>query len=148
MSIQQRKSTEDLTPRHVLVASPHVGGTPYGRQVVLLLQHSPRGSVGAVLNGQLQDTLRRVRGRMMDPARRRGAAHPQDVAVPVGLYQWGPGQLDAELKQGVWLASPAKLDDVLGDHRDLWINLVREIGRTVLHDALKIKHIPTNPTVN
>ncbi|MFV1964958.1 MAG: YqgE/AlgH family protein [Pirellulaceae bacterium] len=115
---------------------------------MLLLQHSSRGSLGVAINERFQESLRQIRGRMADPLLQRGGGFSRRVAFRVELVRWGPGQLDAEVNQGVWLTSPAKLHEVFGSHNDLWIDLVRHIGRSVLSDALKIQNMPPDPTVN
>jgi putative transcriptional regulator len=145
MSLQQREPTRHHPSRALLVASPHLQGTPYDRQVVLLLQHSLRGSVGVLLNAQFQESLRQMRGRLAGRLRQ---GDQQRIAVPVGVMQWRPGQLEAEVGQGVWLSSSASFDELFGDHDDLWVDLVRHIGRSILSDALHIRHMPTDPTVN
>jgi putative AlgH/UPF0301 family transcriptional regulator len=145
MSLQQREPTSHRPARHLLVASPHLQGTPYDRQVVLLLRHSPRGSVGVLLNAKFQESLRQTRGLLADRLQR---GQSLGIAVPVGLVQWRPGQLEMEVEQGVWLSSSASFDELFGDHDDLWVDLVRHIGRSILSDALHIRHMPADPSVN
>ena len=146
MSAQQRRSVRRTSRRHLLVASPHVSGTPYDRRVVLLLAHSPRGTVGVMLNDPSQRTAQRARGDLSNPLDQR--IDGKSKTVTGGLLRWAPGQLEAELNLGVWFASSARVEDVVGDHGDLWVDLVRHVGRCVLEDALQVEHFPQDPTIN
>jgi len=68
--------------------------------------------------------------------------------VFVGHSGWGGGQLESELKEGAWLTTPATVDQVFGDDADLWRKVAQHIGESMLVSALKIKHVPQDPTVN
>jgi putative transcriptional regulator len=66
----------------------------------------------------------------------------------VGHSGWGGGQLESELKEGAWLTTPASVDAVFGEDSDLWKRVSQRIGESMLGSALKIKHVPEDPTVN
>ena len=148
MSAQQKRTDSRTAPRHLLVASPHLHGTPYDRQVILLLEHSSRGAVGVLLDHPFQESVRQLRGRRSDPLLQRAGGAAPWLTLPVDLMKWAPGQLDAEWTRGVWLASTASVDEVLAGRDDLWVDLIRQIGRSVLSDALGLQHMPDDPTLN
>jgi putative transcriptional regulator len=66
----------------------------------------------------------------------------------VGHSGWGGGQLENELQQGAWLTTPATLEDVFFDESQLWRRVTRQITGRMMQEALKIKHVPDDPTVN
>jgi putative transcriptional regulator len=75
--------------------------------------------------------------------------HIQDpLRVFVGHSGWGPGQLENELAQGAWLTLPATVEYIFHDGADLWETVTRQIGRQTLQSALRLKHIPDDPSVN
>ena len=148
MSTEQTNPSLRFSGQRLLVASPHAGGTPYERRVVFLLEHSARGAMGIVVNDQLRKSVQQLRGRSADPLLRRAGVAPRLAGVPVGVFMWGPGQLEAELKKGIWLSSPAKLDGRVAQQPNLWVDLLRQIGRSVLCDALQLDELPPDPTVN
>jgi putative transcriptional regulator len=65
-----------------------------------------------------------------------------------GYAGWAGGQLDGELKVGGWLTLKAKKDLIFWQHDDLWDQVVRTIGESILGDAVKTKHVPENPSLN
>lgn len=66
----------------------------------------------------------------------------------VGHSGWGAGQLENELAEGAWLTTPASAEYVFCDHAELWQNVVKRVGSAILSDALKLKEIPPDPTLN
>lgn len=74
---------------------------------------------------------------------------PQDrLRVFVGHSGWAGGQLEGELKEGAWLTAPATLDLVFYDDADLWHKVTRQIGKSMLLDIVKPKHVPDDPGMN
>lgn len=62
---------------------------------------------------------------------------------------WGPGQLDAEIKEGSWLLTPASTDLVFGTtDEDGWEALVRSIGESNIPRILGIREVPDDPMLN
>lgn len=62
---------------------------------------------------------------------------------------WGPGQLEAEIKEGSWLLTPATADLVFGtDDNEAWAAIVREIESRVLPKILGIREVPDDPSLN
>ncbi len=72
--------------------------------------------------------------------------HPYRVFV--NHSGWAAGQLENELKQGAWLTTPATSEHVFCEEPDLWKRVIALVGTSVLVDALRIRHIPEDPTVN
>ena len=72
----------------------------------------------------------------------------QPLRIFVGHSGWGGGQLEKELEQGAWLTMPASLEYVFYDELDLWKKVTHRIGESMLTSALKIKHVPLDPSVN
>lgn len=66
-----------------------------------------------------------------------------------GYSGWGPQQLESELEQGAWLTKPAKFEYVFCDSSsDLWQEVSRDFGKENILDTLRIRHIPTDPSLN
>ncbi len=65
-----------------------------------------------------------------------------------GYAGWGAGQLEEELKQGGWIVAPAKESFVLQGLADLWERVGKEVTNGVLGGGAKIKHFPSDPSVN
>jgi len=56
--------------------------------------------------------------------------------------------LESELKQGAWLTTPATPEYVFLEEDQLWKQVNRHIGSSLLLSALKIKHVPEDPGLN
>jgi putative transcriptional regulator len=66
----------------------------------------------------------------------------------VGHAGWAPGQLESELESGAWFATPAKSEDLFREETDLWAEVKNHIGDSLLQSVLKIKEIPSDPSLN
>ena len=66
----------------------------------------------------------------------------------LGHAGWGGGQLEAELEQGAWLLTPATRGYIFHTEDNLWEAVAKQIGDSVLIESLKIKNMPSDPTVN
>lgn len=53
-----------------------------------------------------------------------GAEHTRFVA---GMVMWGPGELKAEMKRGLWYEIEGDAGQVLGQHDGLWEELVQQV---------------------
>ena len=54
---------------------------------------------------------------------------PGDVRLFVGYAGWGPGQLESEMAQGVWLTAPASHEAIFDVAADsMWDYAVRSLG--------------------
>ena len=66
-----------------------------------------------------------------------------------GYAGWGGGQLDEEMRVGGWLTMPAQWDHIFGeDGESLWRRIVNTIGDEITRDALRIRHVPSDPSCN
>jgi putative transcriptional regulator len=72
----------------------------------------------------------------------------QPFRIFVGHAGWGPGQLEHELQEGAWLTTPATADCVFRDPEDLWAEVSKHVGESLLQTMLKIKHLPPDPSMN
>jgi putative transcriptional regulator len=62
---------------------------------------------------------------------------------------WGPGQLEAEIKEGSWLLTEATLELVFGSpDEEAWATIVREIEATGIPKILGIREVPDDPSMN
>jgi putative transcriptional regulator len=66
----------------------------------------------------------------------------------VGHAGWGPGQLENELRRGDWLTTVATENYIFGEHDELWAHVVRQIGWSILHPALRGKSVPNDASWN
>ncbi|HMP08375.1 MAG TPA: YqgE/AlgH family protein [Lacipirellulaceae bacterium] len=65
-----------------------------------------------------------------------------------GHSGWGGGQLESELTVGGWLTAPASVDEVFGDHEDIWKDVCAQIGRRIMAPRLGPDRIPDDPEMN
>jgi putative transcriptional regulator len=72
----------------------------------------------------------------------------QPLRFFVGYAGWGSGQLERELREGSWLVVPASAAQVFGAIESLWQELTRSVMSGVFLSALKIKHVPPDPSLN
>lgn len=66
----------------------------------------------------------------------------------VGFAGWGEGQLEAELKDGLWLTTPASLEEIFTYGDELWPSLVKRIHGEKMISMLKIRHKPNDTSNN
>ena len=66
----------------------------------------------------------------------------------VGYAGWGPGQLESEMEQGGWLTTPAKAEHVFSEDADLWQHVLKQVAQGQLLSAIKVKHVPPDPSLN
>jgi putative transcriptional regulator len=71
---------------------------------------------------------------------------------PLRLYlghaEWKPGKLEDELNQGYWMAIPASLKLIFSDDDDLWSEVVRDVGRSIVKSLPGVKEVSGDPTRN
>ncbi len=76
-------------------------------------------------------------------------SQPQErMRVFVGHSGWAGGQLEGELREGAWLTAPATLDLVFCQDHDLWQRVTRQIGKSLIMDVVRPKHLPDDPSMN
>jgi putative transcriptional regulator len=66
----------------------------------------------------------------------------------IGYAGWAGGQLEDELGAGGWLTAKAKKDLIFHEGDDLWEKIVSHIGQDILGKAIKLKHVPDDPSLN
>lgn len=66
----------------------------------------------------------------------------------VGYAGWSPGQLEAEMEQGSWRATPANSEQVFDNGDMLWERVLRQIAGQAMVELLGIKHVPHDPMMN
>ena len=66
----------------------------------------------------------------------------------VAYAGWSPGQLEAEIAEGSWLAVPATQQAVFEGDEHLWSDVVRAISRAGVAGIVDPKRIPDDPSVN
>jgi putative transcriptional regulator len=66
----------------------------------------------------------------------------------IGFAGWGPGQLEAEMAQDSWITAPAAPEHVFDAPHDLWVKIMRQISTSQMIEALNIKHVPADPSLN
>jgi putative transcriptional regulator len=65
----------------------------------------------------------------LDVLRAVAEAPPGDIRLFLGYAGWGPGQLEQEMAQGVWLTAPSSRQAVFGTASDdMWEFAVRSLG--------------------
>ncbi|HWB01255.1 MAG TPA: YqgE/AlgH family protein [Pirellulales bacterium] len=65
-----------------------------------------------------------------------------------GFAGWGAGQLEGELAEGAWRTVPASCRHVFSNSEALWEHALKEAAGSEVLGALKIKHIPPDPSMN
>ena len=133
---------------NLLVASPFVRTPPYRQTVVLLTRHDVRGAGGLVLENDLSILAQQLTERPSAGERfPRGREEAFPLRIVTGLVIWGPGALDREVEQGVWLVTPGMLR---GSWRgsDLWSSLVRQVGADILRRTVGTRHFTGDSRLN
>jgi putative AlgH/UPF0301 family transcriptional regulator len=136
---------QTATPRQVLVASPHLSGTAYDRKVALVVGYGRNGFRGIEVNKVFRESLLAARKSMQEKTPNRLSPARQ---FQLGVINWAPGELEEELRTGVWMTTSTTFAKVLASRDGLWVDLVRRIGHSVLRDSLGIKRFPRGVSVN
>lgn len=144
MNTQQDKRHHLNSPSGLLVASPYAGKTPYGQSVVLLVRQDQRGAAGILVDRAFRDSVVSVSQRRQQSDLPPGEKVEQQAQLT--MLNWTNEKLLAELQSGIWLTTPAIQADLARE--DLWVDLVRQIGRSVLQDSLGIEQFPAEPSLN
>ena len=143
--IHNPNSEHTSTPRQVLVASPYLQGTPYDRKVALIVESGRIGFRGIIVNEAFRKSLLAARESLESkPPSRWSTREP----IELGVIEWAPGKREDEIRSGVWMPTATTMETVLAGKDDLWANLVRGIGRSVLREALGINRFPKDVRVN
>jgi len=65
-----------------------------------------------------------------------------------GYAGWAGGQLEEELSAGGWMTSKANRKQIFAAVENLWEDVTRTIGESILNKAIKPKHVPEDPSLN
>jgi len=133
-------------------ALAQIGDTPCHRKELLRLGGPCQGSLMAVHTREAlkeMEILPRVYfSADSDHLEQLVLTKGDPVRFFVGFAGWGPGQLEAELETGSWRTMTATAEHVFQGGSDLWEMVTKEITSSVLLSALKIKHVPQDPSMN
>jgi putative transcriptional regulator len=66
----------------------------------------------------------------------------------IGHAGWGAGQLDNEINEGAWRTLSASAEQIFSTADDLWENIFRELGQSLMKSMLNTEQLPPDPTVN
>jgi len=66
----------------------------------------------------------------------------------VGYAGWKPGQLEAEMEEGAWLAVPASEECVFGEESEQWQMMLKSVAQASPLMWVNPKLIPDDPSVN
>ncbi len=66
----------------------------------------------------------------------------------IGFSGWSPGQLEGEIEGGSWHTIAAESELVFALGIDLWKELMQRVLTTLLTNALRLKYVPADPTLN
>jgi putative transcriptional regulator len=61
---------------------------------------------------------------------------------------WGPGQLEAEIREGAWLLTPATVETIFHNTDKSWKTIVKEIETKSIPKILNIREVPSDPSMN
>jgi len=74
---------------------------------------------------------------------------PEPSLIIANYSGWGPGQLEGEFGWDSWLTLPAKPEHVFWPgEKDLWKVVVKEVNARKLSEFLKLREMPTDPSLN
>ena len=73
---------------------------------------------------------------------------PPDAPIGRGYAGWAGGQLEEELTAGGWLTAKALKKLIFQNPDELWEQVTRTIGEGILNKAIKLKHVPDDPSLN
>jgi len=146
MALTHHTNSEYMSaPHQVLVANPHLHGSAYDRKVVLVVAGGRVGFRGIEVNRVIRQSLL--------AAQKLSQAKPLSrLFAPkhfeLGVIEWAPGELEQEIRSGVWMPTSTTFATVLASRDNLWATLVRGIGRSVLRDSLGIIRFPKDVRLN
>lgn len=132
----------------LVVAAPHVDSLPFRKSVILVVQHREEGSVGLILHEEFRQRLMAGATPPPMPNGRLTAAQIAEVEPQLfsGVVIWPAMHLERDVNAGLWLVTPASFEMAFIGN-DLWVDLVRQVGRSVLR-AAGIHSFPRSPYWN
>lgn len=142
MGVRVNKPLEDTTVGAVLsrlgvegpLRNPHqlvLAGGPVETERGFVLHSDDYefpGSTMEIAEGLRLTATREVLQALADPS------GPARALLALGYAGWGPGQLETELRENVWLAAPLDLDLLFDeDHDNKWDRALAHIGIAASH---------------
>lgn len=113
----------DCTPAAALLPV-HIGGPVHTGEIFML--HGPPFTWEACLSISPTLAMSNSRDIIEAIAVRQG---PQDLILCLGCAGWGPGQLEAELRENAWLTFPVQEEIIFGrPAENRWEEAVRRMG--------------------
>lgn len=134
-ALQKLLGSDDI-PRDFLAGGPVAGPVI---AIALAFQEASElpqsGNVMIIKEPQQLDDLKQV---------------PHDnLLVFIGHAGWGAGQLEEEIKRGVWHRLPPRVDLLFGQDREvMWEAAIEEIGLEFYRSALGIRDFPSDIRAN
>jgi putative transcriptional regulator len=118
----------------------NIGGPVAGP---LMIVHTADGLADQEVMPGLYTTIEAVKVQLL----LRQRAEPSLIVA--NYAGWGPGQLEAEIKEGSWLLTPASVEQVF-EIRDeeAWEAIVRVIEANEIPKLLGIRELPDDPSMN
>lgn len=102
-------------------------GGPVDTDHGYVLHTADWGSPGSTL--EIDETLSLTATRDALEAMTAGRDRPVQAMLALGYAGWGPGQLETEMRESVWLICPADPDLIFDDdHETKWERALRSIG--------------------
>jgi putative transcriptional regulator len=68
--------------------------------------------------------------------------------IYVGQAAWGPGELDRQFSQGLWLPAEVNSRIVFDDGNCMWRNALRQIGNRLVESLAGITEVPSDLSYN
>ncbi|MBC6983484.1 YqgE/AlgH family protein [Caulobacter sp. 17J80-11] len=143
MGVRVNKPVEDTTVGAVLTRLD-VGGAPRNPHQLVLAGGPVETERGFVLHSddyeipgstmQIGEGLRLTATREVLQALADPAVAPKRSMLALGYAGWGPGQLETELRENVWLTAPLDLDLLFDeDHDGKWSRALARMGISSSH---------------
>lgn len=143
MGVRVNQPLEDTTVGAVLTRLD-VGGVPRNPHQLVLHGGPVEPERGFVLHSddyevpgstmQIGEGLRLTATREVLQALADPAVAPRRSLLALGYAGWGPGQLETELRENVWLAAPLDVDLLFDeDHDGKWDRALARIGIAASH---------------
>ena len=117
----------------------HVGGPVEGPVMVLhtRAEYSEQRVLSGVYVSSQKSNLVKLISKKVLPYR-----------VFAGYAGWQPGQLEAEIKAGGWLTTPASACDIFTPCEDPWKSMCQRLGDHVLKEVLGADKLTADPELN
>ncbi len=72
---------------------------------------------------------------------------PEHYRLVVGHAVWTDGQLEKEIRQGLWYVLPALPDLVFASDDEMWMRGMRRVGTMLVQNVVGTSHVPRKSSV-